>query len=823
MYNENTLIFDPEDPSISKFGAMSKGKRAKHCIYEFDKVFGQNASQQEIYEYSTAPLINHTIDGYNSSVFAYGATGAGKTHTMIGNTIAGPGVMIQALKDLYKKIDEIEMDEFVKVSVSYLEVYNEQIRDLLVTKNTDDIGDFTERNLELCEEGGKVNVRGLCWHNPSGLSELLDLLEKGNTYRARSPTDANALSSRSHAVLQIHVESKSKLEKNIENPWKIGKLSLIDLAGSERASVTRNSGDRMKEGANINRSLLALGNCINALCQQSGKKNIVNHIPYRDSKLTRLLKDSLGGSCKTVMIANISPSSLSFDDTYNTLKYANRAKNIKSTLTKNVSLPSAPQDQQEIALLRQQLANTKQQLLELQKESNSKNNILLCEDSSVSNEKFKLASDKFECYKREIKDLFSLIMKEKTQLQMLNKNERKCIGQLQKYNSNSNSSTINIESIENEIEEIHEQQKSIISIIDKANVDVRNMYQEIEQSLSLIEFHKLFLLQDIQYNRVCIEKQDLIEICSSKDCKLQLQQLKIQELENILSSSNHSKKSISATPSTLLSKKNDSLKKNIPSNILRQSLSSSRPKKRSLRDARQSNIRNITTTTTSTSNPRVIPQKKKSSKSITSSSTSNPRPRFTFSSPPQSILKKTNTKTTNTEKEQSNNDINENQNSKPKVPQTPLSALGSLNLGKIASPPRRVRKRKQNSQPKIARKKIQSSSNVSSLKNESNPTPTPKLNIHPSSVNTQQSGVLSISQQLAALKEKRARESAVFASRSNINQNTPLQIQVKESKPILQENNVLRTPLPKLTTGKLRKPSASLTPNLHVQKENVQQ
>ena len=153
MYNENTLIFDPEDPSISKFGAMSKGKRAKHCIYEFDKVFGQNASQQEIYEYSTAPLINHTIDGYNSSVFAYGATGAGKTHTMIGNTIAGPGVMIQALKDLYKKIDEIEMDEFVKVSVSYLEVYNEQIRDLLVTKNTDDIGDFTERNLELCEEG----------------------------------------------------------------------------------------------------------------------------------------------------------------------------------------------------------------------------------------------------------------------------------------------------------------------------------------------------------------------------------------------------------------------------------------------------------------------------------------------------------------------------------------------------------------------------------------------------------------------------------------------------------------------------------------------
>merc|ERR1711879_215387 len=138
----------------------------------------------------------------------------------------------------------------------------------------------------------------------------------------------------------------------MSQPWKLGKLSLIDLAGSERASVSRNCGERQKEGANINRSLLALGNCINALCQDKKQK----HVPYRDSKLTRLLKDSLGGKCKTVMIANISPSSLSYDDTHNTLKYADRAKNIKSKLTKNTTFVSAPQDQLEIANLRLQLA-----------------------------------------------------------------------------------------------------------------------------------------------------------------------------------------------------------------------------------------------------------------------------------------------------------------------------------------------------------------------------------------------------------------------------------------------------------------------------------
>ena len=160
---------------------------------------------------------------------------------------------------------------------------------------------------------------------------------KGNEARTKERTDANEASSRSHAVLQVTVEHKDRAH-GTSAEISIAKLSLIDLAGSERAGQTNNRGIRMVEGANINRSLLALGNCINALCDvQGGTSASANpHIPYRDSKLTRLLKDSLGGNCRTVMITNISPAWSAYEDTKNTLKYANRAKAIKTTVKRNV-------------------------------------------------------------------------------------------------------------------------------------------------------------------------------------------------------------------------------------------------------------------------------------------------------------------------------------------------------------------------------------------------------------------------------------------------------------------------------------------------------
>lgn len=163
------------------------------------------------------------------------------------------------------------------------------------------------------------------------VQEVMDIIVRGNEYRTMSPTEANATSSRSHAVLQINVSSKDR-NASVNEPHTMATLSIIDLAGSERASATKNRGERLMEGANINKSLLALGSCINALCDPRKR----NHVPYRNSKLTRLLKFSLGGNCRTVMIVCVSPSSVHFDETQNTLRYANRAKNIQTKVTKNV-------------------------------------------------------------------------------------------------------------------------------------------------------------------------------------------------------------------------------------------------------------------------------------------------------------------------------------------------------------------------------------------------------------------------------------------------------------------------------------------------------
>ena len=200
------------------------------------------------------------------------------------------------------------------------------LRDLLLAEGRG-------KPLDLREDGQRGTViAGLSTHAPKGADEVFDLLARGNRNRSQCATDANSESSRSHGVFQIIVTHRDKAAGGEGGGGvRVSKLSMIDLAGSERASVSKNQGAVLREGANINRSLLALGNCINALA--SGEA--VGFVPYRDSKLTRLLKDSLGGNTRTVMIAAVSPSSLSHEDTHNTLQYANRAKNIKVRATKN--------------------------------------------------------------------------------------------------------------------------------------------------------------------------------------------------------------------------------------------------------------------------------------------------------------------------------------------------------------------------------------------------------------------------------------------------------------------------------------------------------
>lgn len=287
-------------------------------------MFDENTSQGDVYEATTRNLLDSVLDGYNATVFAYGATGCGKTHTITG-TVQAPGVIFLTMQELFERIAERNNEKHTEVSLSYLEIYNETIRDLLVPGGS-------KQGLMLREDANQaVSVAGLSSHHPQNVQEVMDMIVRGNEYRTMSPTEANATSSRSHAVLQINVSQKDR-NADINEPHTMATLSIIDLAGSERASATKNRGERLQEGANINKSLLALGSCINALCDPKKK----NHIPYRNSKLTRLLKFSLGGNCKTVMIVCISPSSQHFDETQNTLRYANRAKNIQTKVTRNV-------------------------------------------------------------------------------------------------------------------------------------------------------------------------------------------------------------------------------------------------------------------------------------------------------------------------------------------------------------------------------------------------------------------------------------------------------------------------------------------------------
>ena len=234
------------------------------------------------------------------------------------------GITFLTMRELFSQIEILSDERKFDIGISYLEVYNEQVMNLLTKSGP----------LKLQEDSNGVVVGGLVLKQIHNADELFDLLILGNKNRTQHPTDANEESSRSHAIFQVHIRmtnKKTSVRRTV-------KLSMIDLAGSERAQSTKCKGLRFKEGANINKSLLALGNCINKLAD--GCK----HIPYRDSNLTRILKDSLGGNCQTLMIANISPSSLTYEDTYNTLKYASRAKKIRTTVRANVVSTSMPKE-----------------------------------------------------------------------------------------------------------------------------------------------------------------------------------------------------------------------------------------------------------------------------------------------------------------------------------------------------------------------------------------------------------------------------------------------------------------------------------------------
>ncbi|XP_058440989.1 kinesin-like protein KIF27 isoform X4 [Marmota monax] len=327
-------------------------------VFTFDFVFGKNSTQDEVYNTCIKPLVLSLIEGYNATVFAYGQTGSGKTYTIGGGHVASvvegqKGIIPRAIEEIFQSISENPSINFV-IKVSYIEVYKEDLRDLLELETS-----MKDLHIREDEKGNTVIVGAKECHVES-VDEVMSLLEMGNAARHTGTTQMNEHSSRSHAIFTISIcQVEKTMEASEDGSWYshrhiISKFHFVDLAGSERVTKTGNTGERFKESIQINSGLLALGNVIRALGDPRRKSS---HIPYRDAKITRLLKDSLGGSAKTVMITCVSPSSLDFDESLNSLKYANRARNIRNKPTLNFSPESDRIDEMEfeIKLLREAL------------------------------------------------------------------------------------------------------------------------------------------------------------------------------------------------------------------------------------------------------------------------------------------------------------------------------------------------------------------------------------------------------------------------------------------------------------------------------------
>ncbi|KAK7345653.1 hypothetical protein VNO77_16261 [Canavalia gladiata] len=310
-------------------------------VFTFDKVFGPKAQQRSIYEQAIAPIVNEVLDGFNCTVFAYGQTGTGKTYTMEGgmrnkggDLPAEAGVIPRAVRHIFDILEAQNADYSMKVT--FLELYNEEISDLLAPEdNSRPLEEKQKKPLTLMEDGkGCVFVRGLEEESVYSVNEIYTLLERGASKRRTADTLLNKRSSRSHSVFTITVYVKETVIGD-EELIKCGKLNLVDLAGSENILRSGAREGRAREAGEINKSLLTLGRVINALVEHSA------HIPYRDSKLTRILRDSLGGKTKTCIIATISPSSYCLEETLSTLDYASRAKNIKNRPEANQKVSKA--------------------------------------------------------------------------------------------------------------------------------------------------------------------------------------------------------------------------------------------------------------------------------------------------------------------------------------------------------------------------------------------------------------------------------------------------------------------------------------------------
>ncbi len=341
---ENSRLCVTVDTANNTVSVISDKNQSK--TFPFDYVYPMETTQREVYDQVAFPIVDSIFQGYNGTVFAYGQTGCGKTFTMMG-IVTDPnlkGIIPNAFSHIFGFIKtEGESKKFF-LRCSFVEIYNEEVRDLLGKNN---------RKLDIREDPKKGTfLRDVTYITIKNTSDIENCLERGNKNRHVGQTSMNDQSSRSHSLFTVYLEIEEKGEGG-NSRIKSGKLNLVDLAGSERVGKTNATGQTFDEGKKINLSLTALGSVIDALSQNR------KYVPYKDSKLTRLLADSLGGNTKTVMFANISPASYNYDETLGTLRYASRAKLIKNAPVVNEDPKDAllRKYEEEIKALKEKLAN----------------------------------------------------------------------------------------------------------------------------------------------------------------------------------------------------------------------------------------------------------------------------------------------------------------------------------------------------------------------------------------------------------------------------------------------------------------------------------
>ncbi|KAJ8705533.1 hypothetical protein PYW08_012579 [Mythimna loreyi] len=464
-------------------------------VYAYDAVFDSNTSQMDIYVQTASPIVEEVLKGYNGTIFAYGQTGTGKTYTMAGSNTAPElrGIIPNSFAHIFSHIAKAKDDEKFLVCVTYLEIYNEEVRDLL--------GNNPHQSLEVKERPDiGVFVKDLTGYVVHNADELEKIMAVGNKNRHIGATAMNTESSRSHAIFSITVESSKRGSDN-KMHVKMGKLHLVDLAGSERQSKTQATGTRLKEATKINQSLSVLGNVISALVD--GKST---HIPYRNSKLTRLLQDSLGGNSKTVMIATIGPADTNYVETISTLRYANRAKNIENKTHVN----SEPGDalltrfQQEIDQLKKQLDECTNEEVEEEGEEEELSEEELSDDTLTEPEsdaldpvekklRRKLRREEKEKLSREKAHLARKVLEEKkAELQRTKKQQEELKDKLQRLES-----------------------KVLVggeNLLDKADAQ-RQLLEQAARELELRRLNELRLQEDLQKKEA--ERLDLEERYSS--------------------------------------------------------------------------------------------------------------------------------------------------------------------------------------------------------------------------------------------------------------------------------------------------------------------